>query len=294
MPGEIGFLQLKLSIQAQLLATLLLNVMSFEFFRKVVAAIVKFIRTAFLMKDNPSFARSYWRYLKLYLLIVPLPAAVMRPVLHAQRELDLQLALAATLMILINALGDVLSIRLFLRIFESSGFEPDKTNSSDTIRFWRGVRNEARYYLRVGMGAGSSLVVLVGVLMLSNILFAVQTGQLDIEFSMKFLKAAWHYMINFSDLVFEPYWFKGEPAPFLSKGIPGLFLYGVITFIPAIILFLAASVWLLILPIRIAITQPGSTILRIVSAELSVLVLCIAITQAIHFNLFGFLRSLQA
>jgi hypothetical protein len=293
MPGELGFFQLRISIQAQILAALIVRVLSFEFFRNVVEAVVRFIRIAFLMKDNPSFFRSLWRYLKLYLVIVPIPAAILRPVLHAERDIDFQLIFAALTMIFINALGDVISIRLFLRNFESLRFDGDEFADSSATRFWRNARNEARYYFTVAKGGAYSLVVLIAVLMISSVLFGVQTGQFDLEFSEKCFTAAWHRMIIFPDLIFEPYWYKGQPAAFVGKGIPGLFLYGIITFIPIIVLFILAILWLFLLPLRLAITLPGNTILRIVSSEFAVLALCITVKRILHLNFLGLLTVFQ-
>lgn len=290
MPGEVGVIQPKNSIQADILKAALLHGFSFEFFQGVIQSAVEAIRFVFLMRDNPSFLRSFWRYLKLYLFIVPLPAAVLWPVLHPQRTLDFQLMLAAVLMILVNALGDVVSIRLFLWNFESLHSAPDNHGGTPSLRFWRNAKNEALYYLNVARGAGYSLIVLIVVLMLCSILFGVQTGQFDIEFSEKFLTGAWHRAVNFTDLAFEPYWYKGLPAPFPSKGIPGLFLYGIITFIPIIVIFALSILWLLLLPLRIAMTLPGSAIVRMIFSELAVISLCITITQVLHIDLLGYLR----
>lgn len=287
IPGELSFFQPKSSISAQILARLMLDAFSVDAFRRLVQSTVKFIRVAFLMKDNPSPVRSFLRYLNLYLIIVPLPAALFWPVLHTQRTLDFQLVLAAILMMVVNAAGDAVSIRFFLRNFEHLPFGPIETGVKAVPRFWASAQSELAYFLKVAKGTGYSLAVLIVVLALSSVLFGVQTGQFDIELSARFAAGAWNRITHFYDIAFEPYWIMGRPAPFATKGFPGLFLYGIITFIPMIVLFMLTALWTLLLPIRLALTFPGGTVARVIMSELSVILLCIAVT---HFLNVDFVR----
>src|SRR5262245_14590605 len=102
-------------------------------------------------------------------------------------------------------------------------------------------------------------MVLVAVLACSSVLYGVQVGQFDFEFSWTFAQNAWARMRKFSELPYLPYWFRGQTGPFEMGGIPGLFLYGLTTFIPVIILSLLALLWLFLLPFRIAINLPPET-----------------------------------
>jgi hypothetical protein len=293
IPGELSLFQLKISVSAQIVTRFIVHAFSFEAFQRVVRATVKLIRIVFLMNDNPSLVRSYLRYLNVYLIIVPAPAALFWPVLHHQRQLDFQLALAAVLMILINAAGDVASVRLFLWNFEGLRFAHIEHNASEKSRFWVNARNEALYFLQVAKGAGYSLAVLLVVLALCSVLFGVQIGQFDIDFSWRFFRGAADRIVHFYDLAFEPYWLTGHAAPFATKGFPGLFLYGVITFIPMVVLFALTAIWMLLLPIRLALTVPGGLVYRVISSELALLLLCIVVTHFIDLDFWRFYNFLM-
>src|SRR5580704_4302360 len=103
---------------------LALGLASFSFFLPIVRFAIRSIRVIFLMRDNPTPIRSFLRYLNVYYLAVVLPAAFMPPVSHPQRQPDFQLLAAVVLLICVNALGDVISVRIFLSIFNK--FDPDK------------------------------------------------------------------------------------------------------------------------------------------------------------------------
>jgi hypothetical protein len=284
LAGELGELfSLRASISTQLVAALL-AVGSFDFFRAMVQRVVAFIRFVFLMGDKPSFLVSLRRYLVFYYLAIPLPAAFLAPVLHEQRKPDFHLLIAVVLLIFVNALGDVISVRLTLRNFENITYRDAAPLNDPTAQFWQSIKNEAIYYLSVARGTAYSLGVLIGVLILSSILYGVQIGEFDFGFSADFFTGAWDRVLRFPELAFTPYWFRDQTAPFPSGGIPGLFLYGVVSFIPIIILFGLAVVWLILLPLRIAVTLPVGRAQRLVASEFAVIVLCIVVSHALKIN----------
>jgi hypothetical protein len=247
----------------------------------------------FLMRDNPTFTVSFKRYLVLYLLVIPLPAAFMAPVAYVQRKPDFQLMAAVLLLILVNALGDTLSVRVTLHNFEGLKFEKTSIDDTAVDNFWASVRNEALYYFAVARGTMYSLTVLVGVLACSSILYGVQIGQLDFALSHAFLVGAWERILQFPGLAFEMYWFRDQPGPFGLTGIPGLFLYGLTTFIPIIILLSLAFAWLALLPFRIAVNLPASRTLRLISSEFSVVILCVAGSYIFKINIWTFYSFLM-
>ncbi len=293
LPGEIGKMLsiTRLPIVPQIMA-LIVGIADFDVFRRIVAAVVKFIRIVFLMNDNPTVLRSLRRYLNLYLLIIPLPAAFLAPVLHQQRQPDLELLVAGLLTIVVNAIGDLVSVRLVLWNFETLQYKPSAGHETDTQDFWRNVRNEAMYYLTVLAGVGCSLGVLIVVLALCSVFFGVQIGELEFSFSWKFVVGAWHRILDFPSLAFEPYWFRGQPGPFGSKGVPGMFLFGIITFIPMILLGALTAIWLVLLPFRIAVTLPTGVLPRIAASEVAVITLCVVVSyfeKIDVLSLYGFL-----
>ncbi len=279
------------SISSYLLHVVL-SFVSFEFFSAMVRRTVKFIRVVFMMSDNPSFIVSFRRYLLLYYVAVTLPAAFLAPVGHDQRQPDLQLLAAVALLIILNALGDVISVRLTLRNFEKLKFDQTIHLDNPTSEFWQGIRNELTYYLAVLKGAAYPLLVLIVILALSSVLYGVQVGELDFALSTKFLADAWDRVLRFPELAFQSYWFRGQPGPFGTAGIPGLFLYAVVSFIPVIILFGLAVVWVVLLPLRMAVNLPVGRVQKLVVSELSVISLCAVVSYILHFDvlrLYGFL-----
>jgi hypothetical protein len=275
--GELGISRNppKTSVVADTVAFALDHLASFAFFLRIVRSAVQFIRTVFLMRDNPTPLRSFWRYLNVYYLAVVLPAAFMPPVLAPQRSPDFNLLAAVVLLICVNALGDVISVRIILSIFKK--FEPDEYAKLKGDDPWSSLRKEATYYFAIIRGGLYCLAVLVCVLIFSSILYGVQIGQMDFGLSEDFFRAALDRALRFPELASTPYWFRGQPGPFGLAGIPGLFLYGLTTFLPIIILFFLALIWLFLIPFRIAVNLPQTTppVLRVISAESAVFAMCL-------------------
>jgi hypothetical protein len=267
----------EMSELAEKAASVLNSLASFSLFLQIVDVAREFIRTIFFMRDNPTPLRSFRRYLNFYYLIIVLPAAFMPPVSHPQRPPDFQLLAAVILLICVNALGDVISVRIFLRIFprfEPSKYELWKKMQADP---WVGLRGEIGYYLAVIIGGLCCLVVLIVVLMCSSVLYGVQIGQMDFGLTQSFFHNAWDRIVRFTELPRTLYWFRGQPGPFGTAGVPGLFLYGLTTFLPMIILACLALFWLLLIPFRLAVSLPPTTPpwARVVSAQLALLGMCI-------------------
>ena len=266
---------------------LALDLANFSFFRRVMRSGLQFIRTIFLMTDNPSALRSFWRYFNIYYLVIVLPAAFMPPVLDQQRAPDFHLLAAVVLLICVNSLGDLVSVRTVLGIFNR--VEPLTDESSDNNDLWLGATKEATYYAGILFGGLCSLAVLTIVLMLSSVLYGVQVGQLDFGLTQDFFRGAWERIIRFPEIASKPYWFRGQEGPFGLPGIPGLFLYGLTTFLPILIMSFLSLVWLVLIPFRLAVNLPPSThsVVRVLSAESAVLVMCLTMGFLLRRMIFG-------
>lgn len=278
--GELPFPNLKppqTSVATNAFA-LALELASFSFFVHIIHSGLQFIRTVFLMTDSPSRLRSFWRYFNIYYLIVLLPAAFMPPVLDRQRPPDFDLLAAVVLMICVNALGDLISVRMVLRILRRAEPLESAVESQSDIRV--AVKNEIKYYLLIIFAGICSLFVLIAVLMCLSILYGIQVGQLDFGLSLEFLQGAWNRIVRFPEIASKPYWFRGQQGPFGLAGIPGLFLYGLTTFLPVLILSFLAAIWLLLIPFRLAVNLPSTTspVIRVISAESAVFGLCLSIS----------------
>jgi|GEM_PF-4862353 len=263
--------------------TVLMNIASFRLFVSVIHSGLHFIKTVFLMSDNPTPLRSFWRYLNIYYLVIVLPAAFMPPVLDQQRSPDFHLLAAVVLLICVNALGDVVAVRSVLFIFKR--LEPLERVHLAPDNLLQSIKTEATYYGLVVLAGLCSLAVLLVVLMFSSILYGVQVGQLDFAFSLEFAKSAIDRAIRFPELASKPYWFRGQEGPFGLPGIPGLFLYGLTTFIPVLILAFLAAAWLLLIPFRVAVNLPSTTrpVIRVISAEAAVLALCVSVSVLLRY-----------
>ena len=278
--GELPFPNLKppTTSVATNLFMLALELASFSLFVRIIHSGLSFIRAFFLMSDHPTALRSFWRYFNVYYLIVVLPAAFMPPVLDRQRPPDFDLLAAVVLMICVNALGDLISVRAVLGIFKR--LEPLESPTDEQEDLSIAIASETKYYLLVVLAGISSLAVLVVVLMCLSVLYAVQVGQLDLELSATFLAGAWERIVHFPEIATRLYWFRNQPGPFGMAGIPGLFLYGLTTFLPVLILSFLAIIWLALIPFRIAVHLPQGTspVVRVISAETAVFVLCLAVS----------------
>lgn len=288
MPGgelPFGSNPPKTSIVVDLFA-LAVNLASFPFFLRIANFGIQVIRGLFLMTDNPTPLRSFWRYVNVYYLVILLPAAFMPPVSHAQRTPDFHLLAAVVLLICINAIGDVISVRLTLNMFKK--FASHRYDEPNTDNPWKGIAQEVRYYLAVIRAGAMCLLVLVFVLMCSSILYGVQIGQMDFGLTADFFRNAWDRVLRFPELAWTLYWFRDRPGPFGSAGIPGLFIYGLTTFVPIMILSCLATVWLLLIPFRIAVNLPSATsgVVRVISAESAVFAMCLITSFAFGRFLF--------
>ena len=227
------------------------------------------------MRDNPTPIRSFLRYFNVYYLAIVLPAAFMPPVSHPQRQPDFQLMAAVVLLICVNALGDVISVRIFLGIFNR--FDPDKYKTLKQDADWVGLRNEVSYYLAVLFGGFCCLGVLACVLICSSIFYGVQIGQMDFGLTESFFHNAWERAVRFPELATTLFWFRDQPGPFGWAGVPGMFIYGLTTFLPMIILSCLALLWLFLIPFRVAVNLPLtiSPVVRVISAEAAVFAMCL-------------------
>ena len=138
--GEIGEITAPRPSVAALVLQLVLKIASFRFFAYLVATVLAFIRAVFFMRDKPSFGRSFLRYFLFYFVIIPLPAAFMPPVGDLQRKPDFQLMFAVVLLIVINALGDAISVRVTLRKFGQLKFE--KTTIDELEGLWQEAKKK--------------------------------------------------------------------------------------------------------------------------------------------------------
>lgn len=291
--GEFGRLdQPKKSIQSQAISAIV-SILSVETFFFLIDAVVSFVKKIANITEPRIQMRTFVRFLNFYFIVIPLPASFMPPVPpHVQRPPDAILLSAVVLLIITNAIGDVFSFNLTIwsyTKFENRYRERGAPKDESPLSFYRSLWSEAVIYYVILRGAAYSLLVLIIVLTVSSVLFGVQVGECTFALTSDNALKVLDRMRRFPELAGEMYWFKaGGPAPFGLPGIPGIFIYGMTTFLPTILMLAFALVWLLALPLRIALFLPANATLRVLISEITVLALCSALSYVFGINISVF------
>ena len=161
-----------------------------------------------------------------------------------------------------------------------------------TEHFQEGFKFELALYLTTLRDLAASILVLCGVLVVSNVMFGLQVGLYSFSADTETLQMMWHRATHFYELAHELFWFRGpDGVPEPGKGVPGMFIYGITTFLPTFIMLLSAVLWTLTIPLRLVLQLPKSKLYRIVAGELSVLAICVVISVIFDLsilNLYSF------
>jgi len=234
-----------------------------------------------------------------YFLIIPLPAAFLAPIGYAQAQPDIHLLTAVVLLIFVNAIGDLISTRITIRIFENilsicRKRPPVEKNG----RLKQGALFELKIYFTTILDMIAVIAVLCCVLVLSSVLFGVQIGAYRFSFEFETLASMWDRATRFPELFSELYWFRdfGETVDPIG-GIPGMLIFGATTFIPTIIILGCSLIWSLTIPLRVVLQLPKSKVSRIFSAELSVFAVCLIVSGIFSVNVpgvYSFLTTMWA
>lgn len=272
----------------------LMNLFKPGTYLKITKLVLSFIKRLLAIEgDEFNYWRIFKRLLIFYLIAIPYPAAFLAPVGYKQAEPNLQLMAAGMVFILANVLGDLISSKITIWNF---GRVIDRFSSLERINiedhFRQGFRLELSFYLTTIRDLLAAIVVLCCVLSISNVMYGVQVGFYSFGADAKTLGLMWHRATHFWELSNQLYWFRGpDGIPEPGKGIPGMFIYGITTFIPTILMLCFALVWTLTIPLRIVLQLPESKLYRIVAGELSVVAICIAVTGVFDLriqNIYNF------
>ena len=246
---------------------------------------------------------NYWKVFKrlgvFYLIAIPYPAAFLAPVSYKQADPTIQLGIAGLIFILANVLGDLISSRITLGNFTNVLKQFDEINQAKVEDHWQqGFKFELALYLTTLRDLAASLAVLCFVLIVSNVMFGIQVGLYSFGTDAETLKMMWYRATHFYELANELFWLRGpDGIPEPGKGVPGMFIYGVTTFLPTLLMLATALIWTLTIPLRVVLQVPRSKLFRIVAGELSVIAICIAISATFDLsitNLYSFLTTMWA
>ncbi|MCG8603888.1 hypothetical protein MJD09_02685, partial [bacterium] len=260
----------------------------------VTRFVLKIIKWFLAIKGNEF---NYWRVFKrlliFYLIAIPYPAAFLAPVGYKQAEPNLQLMTAGLVFILANVLGDLVSSRITIWHYNNA---IERFSALEKVgienHFKEGTKLEFYLYLTTLRDLLAAVVVLCCVLSISNVMYGIQVGLYSFGTDAHTLGMMWHRATQFWELANQLYWFRGpDGIPEPGKGVPGMFIYGITTFLPTLLMLISALVWTFTIPMRVVLQLPESKLYRIVAGELSVIAVCIAVTGTFNLqiqNIYSF------
>lgn len=291
---DIGVLKLNRLSQGSIISNIyifLINILRPVTFLKLSEFFLNSIEFILGIKDKEF---NYWTVFKkfflFYFILIPLPAAFMAPVGYVQAQPDLHLMVALVLLIFVNAIGDTISTRITTKNFRKIiDLCKDQSEAQDVKKLSQGMKFEAKLYFTAIKDLFLALIVLCVVLSLSSILFGIQISSYKFSLDGQTLSKMFERAVMFPELLKENYWFREiNPNETTSdKGIPGMFLFAVSTFIPTIIMLLVSLFWTLTIPLRLLLQLPKSKLVRIVTAEASVIGLCVFVSVLFGLTIPG-------
>lgn len=257
----------------------------------IVKFILKVFESAYGIRGNRwDYLRAFKTALVFYFVLIPLPAAFMPPVGVTQIAPNAELMIAVVLLVVINAVGDSISINFSVRVYRTAivnqGHKSDlpgidqhfllflKTAETDFGR-------EIQFYLTLFLDFLFALMCLVVVLMASSVLYGIQVGEFSFSTDPANLSLMWDAALNFKRLAGTFYWFANDPGGFGGQpGIPGMFVFSITTFLPTFALALSALIWLFVLPLRILLATRIRNHTRLVISQAFIYVVCVLTTLA--------------
>lgn len=208
-----------------------------------------------------------------YYLIVSAPAASMVPI-HYNATYNLQSIAALFLMMLTNAIGDVISYKITIanvrRLNTAFGLW-----CNNRTQLANSAALEFTLYVTTIIDMLLALAICIVVLILTSIYFGVSVGEYRFEFSASFINGASSRFVGFWDTAWEPYWFRENIINQRSNGLPMLLIYSVSSFVPSLVLILFSLIWTFLMPLRIIFSSNLNKYAKIIFAELVVLAICI-------------------
>ena len=251
-----------------------------ENLRSLASSFVQTLEWLYGIRGNYwDFVRSFKTALVFYFVIIPLPAAFLPPVGGTQIDPSAQLMLATVLLILANAIGDMISVNCSSKIIRTAlslsrtrnHKNSNKKSNNDTSPL-----NELKLYIFLLLDLIVATGFLILVLMASSVMYGIQIGEFDFNSEVKTLALMWESAKDFYRLFGAFYWFANDPDGFLGQpGIPGMAVFSLTTFFPTLLIGLSAFIWILVLPIRILLSKKISRFTTLIASQLCVFVICL-------------------
>ena len=240
--------------------------------------------------DYCDYARSFKTALCFYFIIIPLPAAFLPPVNGAQIDPGVQLMIATLLLIVVNAVGDTISVNFSSRIIRRAlNLSRAKNHEKSTVSADSqvSVKDEINLYTFLLLDLVCATGCLILVLMVSSVLYGVQVGEYTLNYEPATLSLMLESAKDFCRLFGALYWFEEDPDAVLGQpGIPGMILFSLTTFLPTLFIGLSALAWFIVFPIRILfLSKKINLFIKFFASEFFVFVLCLGYVLIISIDI---------
>jgi len=260
-----------------------------ENLRSLVSSFVQTLEWLYGIRGNYwDFARSFKTALIFYFIIIPLPAAFLPPVGGTQIDPSAQLMAATLILILANAIGDMVSVNCSSKIIrmalslsrvDNQNIDGREKLSNTYLDSEVQPLHEMKFYVFLLLDLSVATGFLILVLMASSVMYGVQVGEFGLNCDATTLSLMWESAKNFDRLFGAFYWFSNDPEGFLGRpGIPGMVVFSVTTFFPTLLIGMSAVIWLLVLPIRILLLKRIGRFSTLAASQLCVFAICLAIS----------------
>lgn len=257
----------------------------------VVKIILKVFESVYGIRGNGwDYLRAFKTAMVFYFVLIPLPAAFMPPVGVTQIAPNAELLVAVVLLVVINAVGDSISINFSVRVYRTAIVNQELQRNipeaeQQFLLFLKTAKTdfgrEIQFYLTLFLDFLFAVVCLVVVLMASSVLYGIQIGEFNFSTAPANLSLMWDAAWSFKRLAGTFYWFANDTGGFGGQpGIPGMFIFSITTFLPTFALALSALVWLFVLPLRILLARRIQNHTRLVISQAFIYVVCVLTTLA--------------
>lgn len=207
-----------------------------------------------------------------YYLVVSAPAAVMRPGNYPNIQYNTLSLFALGMMMLTNAIGDVISLKLTFRNVGKlkALYEEKSIDRSVKTSYWV----EIRLYFTTMIDTLMALCVLFIILLLTSVFFGWSIDEYGIRPLTSLLEGALRRIQSFWPTVNEPYVFATDLVPNRNFSEPMLLIFSLTTFIPTLLLLAFSIIWTLLMPLRIVFHTNLHPVAKIFLSEAIVFALC--------------------
>lgn len=283
---------LNISRMSNMLFHKLANIINLTLYIKITRNLANFLKTLTGVKEKNSFttvSKNIWTFFVFYYVVVFTPAVIMVPVGY---DLELyggiQSISALLLMMLTNAIGDLISIKITLKnIRRIYHYHQNIKSTKQRIL----IIEELKIYSIAIIDILLALIVLFGVLILTSIYFGVSVEEYKFELSKEFFEGAAGRVDIFFETVMHPYVFRDVFSASSDAKLPMLFIFSLTGFLPSALILFLCFCCIISIPFRF-IYHSSNRIIAIIVPQVITFLYCVIsligyseISEFFHDNL---------